>query len=107
MGDLWQEHNKILTRDDGCPIGYSTLSQWFAKWLKKEGLPHLQFHGLRHTNGTLMIAGDIDIAAVSEHLGHANVAITGSTYAHTIRRKRKEGVAKTAEWLNKALEGNI
>ena len=52
------------------------------KALATAGLPMIRFHDLRHTCGTLMIAGGVDAATVSTQLGHSTVGFTLSTYVH-------------------------
>ena len=47
-------------------------------------LPIISVHGLRHSNASLMINNGIDVKAVSEHLGHCNIAVTGDIYSHII-----------------------
>lgn len=39
-------------------------------------------HRLRRTNASLIINNGIGIKAVSAHLGHCNIAITGDIYGH-------------------------
>jgi integrase len=40
------------------------------------------WHLLRHYNAALLIRGGISVAALSEHLGHANQQTTYNTYVH-------------------------
>ena len=44
----------------------------------------------------LMINNGIDVKAVSEHLGHCNIAITGDIYSH-IFEEYKARIAKCLE----------
>ncbi len=66
------------------PLDPSTLSHDFTRLLREAGLPHLNFHGLRHTHATLLLAAGVDLKAISERLGHASVAFTMDTYAHVL-----------------------
>lgn len=52
----------------------------------KANLPHIKFHDLRHTSGTLLLANGIDVKTVSEFLGHSNISTT-SVYVHAIDDK--------------------
>ena len=46
-----------------------TPSKWFNKFLAEKKLPHIPWHGLRHTSATLLIADGSDIKEVSGRLG--------------------------------------
>ena len=59
-------------------------------------MPTLSVHGLRHSNASLMINDGVDIKAVSEWLGHCNIAITGDIYSH-IFDEYKSRIAKSLE----------
>lgn len=45
-------------------------------------MPVINFHGLRHTNATLLISQQVDIATVSARLGHAQITTTYNFYVH-------------------------
>lgn len=85
LGDNWHDSNKIFTSLNGQPLHPDTLSSWFGRFVKKNNLPKISLHSLRHTNATLMIANGIDIKTVSKRLGHSNVTTTGNIYTHAIQ----------------------
>ena len=97
MGNLWNHHDKVFTQVDGKPMFKDTPSKWFSKWLKKNDMPELVFHGLRHTHASLLIAEGVDVATVSRRLGHASIATTISVYTHPIQRKDIEAADKLGE----------
>ena len=55
-----------------------------CKICRKIGLPVINFHGLRHTNATLLISQNIDIAVVAARLGHAQITTTLNFYVHPV-----------------------
>ena len=58
------------------------------------GLPVINFHGLRHTNASLLVAQNIDIAVISARLGHAQISTTLDFYVHPLlSHNRKAGYA--------------
>ena len=71
-----------------------TISNWFKKFREKHNLPELTFHGLRHTNATLLIGQGVDIKTVSKRLGHARTSTTINIYAHALRRPDQEAAEK-------------
>lgn len=56
----------------------------FEPLLRKEGLPDIRFHDLRHTCVTLLLTKGVHPKVVSELLGHSSIAITLDTYSHVI-----------------------
>ena len=42
---------------------------------------------VRHSHASLLLEKGVDIATVSERLGHSSVATTAAIYAHAIRGK--------------------
>lgn len=93
-GDLWTNSNRLFVQADGKPMHPSTISKWFVKYVGQIGLPVINFHGLRHTNATLLIAQNIDVAVVAARLGHAQITTTYNFYVHPIiSHNKKAGYA--------------
>jgi integrase len=65
------------------------------------GVPWIRLHGLRHTMASLALQNGVDIATVSERLGHANTNITARIYLHG----SKESDRAAADVLDAALHG--
>lgn len=85
LGNKWVNTNKLFTKWNGEPMHPDTLSGWFHKFVKKNDLPDISIHSLRHTNATLLIANGIPLKTVSSRLGHANITTTGNIYTHAIK----------------------
>lgn len=88
-GDFWYESDRLFVQDNGKPIHPSTISKWFEKFVKQIGLPVINFHGLRHTNATLLIAQQVDVATVSARLDHAQITTTYNFYVHPLKSHNK------------------
>ena len=99
LGDAWQERGFLFTQWNGAPMHPDTPSQWLRTFLKKNSLPPLSFHSLRHTNASIMIAGGMDVETIKERLGHSRASITMDTYGHAFKHKDK----KAADILDNAL----
>ena len=84
FGELWYDSNRLFVQTDGKPMHPSTISKWFEKFVAQIGLPVINFHGLRHTNATLLIAQNIDVSVVAARLGHAQITTTLTFYVHPI-----------------------
>ncbi|MDF2892066.1 MAG: hypothetical protein K0R80_2433 [Clostridia bacterium] len=122
MDDLWVDSKRIFTKNDGTPIFPDTPSRWFTKFIKRHNknimkskdmaeqdkgnflLPNVSFHGLRHTNATLLISQGVDVTTVSKRLGHARTSTTTDIYAHSLRKSDLEAANKLDSLFNKQAE---
>lgn len=90
----------VFTDGDGNPIHPHAVYQSFCRIVRNAGLPHLRFHDLRHTHGTLLLKAGVPVKVVSERLGHAQIAHTLQTYQHVLPGMQADA-AGTAEELTK------
>ena len=98
VGDYWQGENWIFTQDNGKMMNYSTpyqaLQDTITRYNKdkstEQQLPHIPFHGLRHTSATLLIAGQQDVKTVSTRLGHSQTSTTMNIYAHALQESDRK-----------------
>lgn len=72
---------------------------YFNRLLKRLNLPHLTFHGLRHTFATRCIESQCDYKTVSVILGHSNVTTTLNLYVHPNLNQKKRCIDR----MNKSL----
>ncbi|MDO4715910.1 MAG: tyrosine-type recombinase/integrase [Bacteroidales bacterium] len=76
-----------------------TYRDYFARLLKRLGLPSIVFHGLRHTFATRCIESQCDIKTISAILGHANVSTTLNLYVHPDIDQKKRCVARMSKYI--------
>jgi integrase len=93
LGEGWRGEDLVFTSMTGTPVLDSRLRLIFKAQLHQAGLPHVTFHSLRHTAGSLMLAAGAQIIDVSRVLGHANVLITANIYAHSFEEGQYEAIA--------------
>lgn len=89
-----QDERRAIWKDDPDPQGHvcthsngrsflpDYVSQGFNHLLKRYGLPHIRFHELRHTAGSLLLNSGMTINEISEFLGHEQVSVTLDIYLH-------------------------
>jgi integrase len=72
----------VFTRDGVTFIRPGTLSNGFNELCDKLGMPAFTFHGTRHTHATMLLqrVGKAGAKAVSQRLGHADIAVTLRVY---------------------------
>ena len=83
-GEFWNDSGRLFVQDNGKPMHPDTVSKWFGKFIRKIGLPVINFHGIRHTNATLLISQNVDVAVVAARLGHAQISTTFNFYVHPL-----------------------
>lgn len=83
-GNNRDEDDFVFTQQNGKMMYVSTPSKWFNKFIKRNNLKPITFHGLRHTNTTILINEGINIVSISNSLGHATVSTTTNYYAHAL-----------------------
>lgn len=95
IGDEFQDYNLAMTLDNGRPIESGIIGQELDELIKKNNLPDVDFHSLRHTSTSvkLLITGG-DIKAVQGDNGHATAQMTVDTYAEVFDVNRKENAKK-------------
>lgn len=76
-----------------------TYRSYYNRFLKKNNIKHVNFHGLRHTFATRCIEGGADYKTVSELLGHASVNMTLNLYVHPQMEQKRKCVELINDWL--------
>jgi integrase len=85
VGAAWSEQDLVFPNRLGRPMDEIDLyRRQFKPLLKRAGLPPIRLHDLRHSAATWLIAQGMPIKAVSETLGHADVATTLRWYGHVL-----------------------
>lgn len=90
MGTDWIDTDAVFTQYNGQRIHLDTPRNRMAKLLKKNNLPNLSPHGLRHLGASILIAHGQDIKTVQHRLGHSRASTTMDVYAHVFNHKDKE-----------------
>lgn len=57
---------------------------------------HMTLHKLRHCNTTMLLNADVELKAISDHLGHCDINVTADIYADVLWRL-KRNVANAIE----------
>lgn len=97
LGSLWKNSNRILIDNFGGNMHPDTPSKIFKKIQVKYGLKKLNFHVLRHTSASMLIASQIHTKVISERLGHSNSITTDKIYSHIFKSADYEASQKMSE----------
>ena len=90
LGDEYTDYNLVLAHGLGSPVEQSRITAMFQALIKKNDLPKVVFHSLRHSSITykLQLTGG-DIKSVQGDSGHAQAQMVTDQYAHVMDENRK------------------
>ena len=94
--EVWGTH--ITHAAIHAPLIPCTVSSLFRRLGLAKGA---SLHVLRHTHASVPLANGVDLATVSERLGHSSVRVIAEIYSHPIRGRDRQ----TAEWPPQRLAG--
>jgi integrase len=80
-GDFTGPDDYVFANRFGRRLDPSALRRRFERARDAAGLEPLRFHDLRHTYGSLLVAGGIDLPSVKAAMGHSRLSTT-ERYLH-------------------------
>lgn len=89
-GEEWRECGAVFTNEYGERIHVDSITQWFDRFLKRNDLPRIRLHDLRHTGASLLISAGMDIETVKNRLGHSRASTTMDIYGHAYKKNDKK-----------------
>ena len=100
MGRSYHKSDHVCTWADGRPFSPDYVSPRFKRILEIHGLPHIRFHELRHTAGSMLMERGMMVMQISQFLGHEQISTTLDIYGHLSIEGKKETATAMAEILN-------
>lgn len=97
-GDVKPEY--FVVGNSATPKEPRTYREYFSRLLVRLEIPHIVFHGLRHTFATRCIECMCDYKTVSAILGHSNVATTMNLYVHPNRDQKKKCIDRLSKYVD-------
>jgi len=97
IGRLGDDDDLVFSMADDTPYSPHKLSRDWGHAVRDPKLPAVNFHALRHSHASALIAAGLDIVTVSRRLGHGSPAITLRVYAHAFSADRDEAAARVIE----------
>ena len=85
--EKWNDTDFVFIQENGNPIHPQSVSRWFDRFCKRNDLPKISLHKLRHTAASILIDSGMSIAAVSKRLGHSQISTTLNVYTHQIKKR--------------------
>lgn len=93
--DYRTDLNLIFANPDGSPLKPDSISATVSLLSRRLKLPKgASLHTLRHSHASHLLADGMDIATVSERLGHSSVRVTAEIYSHALRGRDDEAARR-------------
>lgn len=99
VGDNWHDSDLLFTTWNGEPMRPNRPYAWLKKFCEREKLPFKSLHSFRHSLVTNLIHNNVDVATVSNIVGHSNANITYSVYTHEVKQSTVYGCNKMSDLL--------
>jgi integrase len=71
-----------------------TVTKAVRRIAKRAGLSGVSLHILRHSHGSQLLSTSVPLPAVSKRLGHSNIYVTATVYAHARGADESTAAAK-------------
>jgi integrase len=92
----------IFPNPDGTPLKPDSISAAVSLLCRRLGLPKgVSLHTLRHSHGSVLLADGVDLATVSEGLGHSSVRVTAGIYSHALRGRDQDAARRWDEFMRR------
>jgi len=93
----------VCTYKDGRLLSPDYVTQHFAWLLRKNGMPHIRFHDLRHSSASYLKHLGFDLKDIQIWLRHKDIQTTMNLYTH-LDMDAKSNIANSLDAKFKALE---
>jgi integrase len=99
FGPDYEDHGLLFCWENGKPPHPDTITRRFHKLSESAGLPKIQLHDVRHSYATAGRDARIDWKALSQRIGHADVAFTMKQYVQTDLEADRQVASTLAELI--------
>lgn len=90
FGNCYIENDYVFTHENGEKYYPSYPTHRLEKIIKKYDLPHVDFHGLRHSCASMLLLQNWQMKEISDWLGHASTQTTANIYVHINLAHKRE-----------------
>lgn len=97
MGEEWSEESLVFRNSRGNMVYSRNLQEVLYRIYDKAEIEGATMHTLRHSYATRCFEAGVDIKAISEQLGHANVKTTYNIYVHLLEDTKVKEIDKLGE----------
>lgn len=99
-GDNWQDHGLVFPARIGTPMEPDNLRRSWGRICKAAGLDGVRFHDIRHTCVSLLLDLGVPPHVVRDIVGHSDIEVTMTIYAHVSLDDKRDGLGKLGDVLD-------
>ena len=99
LGERWENSGLVAVDRAGRPLSPNAVSLAFARFIRRNNLPKITLHGLRHTFATVASAQGAPLFDIGKALGHSTPATTGRIYTHLLDQNHAATLDRVAAAL--------
>jgi integrase len=100
VGAKLKETDLVFGTPEGKPLLPDSISNAWARVVKRAGLSHFRLHDARHTHASLLLKQGAHPKIVQERLGHATISTTLDLYSHVAPGLQEKAAAGFDEVLS-------
>ncbi len=97
--EAYVDNGLVFCQEDGRPLDPRAFTRTFENLTRRAELPRISFHALRHTHATMLLQAGVNVKAISERLGHAEISTTLDIYSHVLPPQQQEAARITGNLL--------
>ena len=104
---LWtreETEDHVVLNRRGRPYSPNALSLAFTRFIRKNALPRITLHGLRHSFATIACHQGASLFDIGKALGHSTPSTTGRIYTHMVDRTHENTVLRVSDALKQTGE---
>jgi integrase len=98
-GEDWRDHGLIFPSVLGTPMEPDNLRRSWGRIRTKAGLIEVRFHDTRHTCVSLLLDLGVPPHIVRDIVGHSDIEVTMTIYAHTALTEKQQAINKLGDAL--------
>jgi integrase len=95
----WEEHTLVFPSQLGTPMEPDNLRRSWGRISKGAGITGVRFHDIRHTCVSLLLDLKVPPHIVREIVGHSDIEVTMTIYAHASLDEKRAALRKLGEAL--------
>ena len=98
LGNEYHDYNLVVCLPNGRPLEGQVISRSFKALIRKNNLPDVVFHSLRHSSTTYKLKlNNGDMKAVQGDTGHAQLKMVSDVYSHILDEDRRNNATRFEE----------
>ena len=95
----WEDHGLVFPSRLGTPMEPDNLRRSWGRICKAAGITNVRFHDIRHTCVSLLLDLKVPPHIVREIVGHSDIEVTMTIYAHASVEEKRAALRKLGDAL--------